>query len=263
MVQKESARIVSSRVGGAVHARLVPDDAPEIPITFFKDGVKLGTHSFLAYNAAPAQQLIQDVMDGYFPFALKDDHPDGVDMKVIDRTCFSFSDWLERHALGDPDLTDGGGRLLPAGGHILGSRQQGGVTSSGHKVFGSYAKNSGNCSSRGASAPAAPRDASEVSLLEASRDPAAPIARLQVKMEDGERVVFQMEAFHSVGDLQDAVDRWRVEHGFQDHGSEIRRFQLRTAFPPKVYADREQTLQEASLAPSATLFLGIGEPCEA
>ena len=33
---------------------------------------------------------------------------------------------------------------------------------------------------------------------------------------------------------------------------------VRTAFPPRTYADREQSMTEAELAPSATLFVAEG-----
>merc|ERR1719414_1303806 len=41
MVEKAGARIVSDRVGGAVHARLVADDQLPLPLTIFRDGLKL------------------------------------------------------------------------------------------------------------------------------------------------------------------------------------------------------------------------------
>ena len=34
--------------------------------------MKLGSHAFMAHELGPAQQLIRDILDGYFPFALKD-----------------------------------------------------------------------------------------------------------------------------------------------------------------------------------------------
>jgi len=119
MVEKESARIVSSSVGGVTRARLVADDTQPLPLTFFRDGVKLGDHAFMAYELAPAQQLIRDILDGYFPFALKDDHPDGVAMKVLDRTSHSFTAWLKSHSQSDPDLIDSGSRLAPVGVHAV------------------------------------------------------------------------------------------------------------------------------------------------
>merc|ERR1711862_560217 len=97
----------------------------------------------------------------------------------------------------------------------------------------------------------------EVFLLHADRDPTSPAARLQVKMESGERIVLHMEATHSIGDLEDALDRWRSDNGLSGLRADGLHFQLRTAFPPKVHSERSQMLQEACLVPSATLFVEL------
>mmetsp|Transcript_127182 Transcript_127182/g.231083 ORF Transcript_127182/g.231083 Transcript_127182/m.231083 type:complete len:662 (-) Transcript_127182:155-2140(-) len=286
MVEKEGARIVSSRVGGAVHARLVADDALPLPLSFFKDGVKLGAHAFRSYESSGAQQLVRDILDGYFPYALKDEHPDGVAMRVLDRTRHAFREWLRDHASSDPDLGDGGDRLLPHGGHVLHharagaaeqffGRQPERVVRDGQiwEVRGPAAKQSGlagSCGSAASTGSASARGASvdplvgDVDLLEANRASAAPFVRLQVKLEGGERIVLHMELSHTVGDLEEALARWHAENGLTaaepiDHKRRL----LRTAFPPRSYADRTQTLEQAGLAPSATLFVVVGEPCEA
>lgn len=267
MVEKESARIVRSSIGGAVRARIVTDDTQPLPLVFFQDGVKLGAHAFLTYELAAAQQLIRDILDGYFPYALKEDHPDGVAMKVVDRTSFVFDAWLKCNARDDPDLTDNGSRLAPAGVRALRRPRE------GEELLGrlpeKVVKDGRICEVRGVQeqqgiamsgggASLGERSAEEVSLLLAGRDPAAQEARLQVKMEDGERVVFHMEPSHSIGDLEDAIAQWRCGRGLADTAdAQQQRLRLRTAFPPKVHTDRSQTLLEAHLAPSAALFVGF------
>lgn len=278
MVEKESAHIVRSRVGGMTHARLVADDAQTLPLSFFGDGVKLGSHAFMAYELAPAQQLIRDILDGYFPFALKDHHPDGVAMKVIDRTSYVFSAWLQSHAQIDPDLTDSGSRLVPAGVHALRrlgsgaeflSRLPEKVVRDGRicEIRGPVAQQlgistPGSSSAQDVLASGGDPSSQEVSMLREDRDDLAPTARLQVKMGGGERVVLHMEASHSIGELEDAVFRWRASCGLPDFvGGQ--RLQLRTAFPRKVHHDRSQTLEEAGLVPSAALFVGVVEASDA
>jgi hypothetical protein len=272
MVEKESARIERSRVGGAVRARLVTDDEKILPLTFFRDGLKLGTHAFMAYELGPAQQLIRDILDGYFPLALKDDHPDGVAMKVLDRTAHAFANWLQTQASCDPHLIDSGSRLAPAGVHPLAAGRRLGTGGDSlarlpEKVVRDgricAVGGRGSASSQGASAPVGDRQASEeVSLLFDDRDLSDPTVRLQVKMEGEERVVLHMEPSQVIGDLEDALVSWRAGRGIaisEEHG---RRWQLRTAFPRKVYSDRAQTLEEAGLTPSASLFVGMVEASE-
>lgn len=281
-VEKAGARVVSDRVGGAVHARLVTDDALPLPLTFFQDGVKLGDCAFHDFRQPQAQQLLRDILDGYFPYILKDRYPDGVLLRVMDRMAHSFEDWLRDHASGDPDLADNGDRLLPALGRAIrapGSsagawmRGQGGELAwrtpekvvRGGKICegpglatgrGSLAGSAGH---RGNSAPVGDRaPQSEVSMLEAGRDPTAPAVHLQVKLESGQRVVLRMEPIHTIGALEDALDQWRTGQGepAADAANTVRpRLTLQSAFPRRSYTDRAQTLADAGLAPSATLFV--------
>lgn len=279
MVEKGAARIVSNCVGGAVHARLLADDTPPLPLTFFRDGVKLGDHAFQPYDTRSAQHLIRDILDGYFPYALKDEHPDGVGMKVVDRTGHAFQTWLHMHADDDMELLDGGDRLALAAGRVLrkpcpakSAGSGGGQCDANAERFlaklpKTVIRNGkitevrapiaqqlgrGSAGARGVSAPApapaADRQQSEVSLLDATRDAAAPCARLQVKLESGQRVVLVMEPAHSVGALEDALDRWREGHGMASVAASGKCCSLRTAFPPKTYTDKAQSLQDAGLS---------------
>lgn len=261
-VERVGARVVHERKGGAVHARLVADDALPVPMSFFKDGVKLGECEFQEYHLPAAQQLIQDVSDTYFPYVLKDAYPDGVVLQVVDRTELDFAEWRAGPAADDPELTAGGDRLAPRGGRVV--RAQGAPSAgSPGKARGPAAKGferpagwSGSAGHRGVSAPVRQRAAlSEISLLEEGRDAEAPIVRLQLKLHGGERVLFLMEPSQTVGRLEDALEAWHEEHGGSLLPEGIRGH-LRSAFPPRAYTDRSQTVADAGLAPSATLFVG-------
>eukprot|EP00913_Durusdinium_trenchii_P033601 g31454.t1 len=50
-------------------------------------------------------------MDGYFPYELKKDYPDGVMLKVIDRTADTYALWKEHASPFDRDLASDGDRL--------------------------------------------------------------------------------------------------------------------------------------------------------
>jgi len=322
VVEKDCARIVSSRVGGAIHAKLVQDDASPVPLTFFSDGVKLGSHAFQAYDHASSQLLLRDIKDGYFPYALKDEYPDGVALKVVDRMSHLFSAWLHCHAQEDPELLEDGDRLVPAGSRIV--RGQGGAKSVGERFLAKLPERvvrngqicdvrsavskrlGGDAAARVASEPAlrASAAASNAAVLEGrdaaglcrtpdvvslldeevheenedklvrAADAAAPatssastghrreklFARLQVKLESGQRVMLHMEARHTIGDLEEALDRWRNDHGVARCLPPAgQRHALRTAFPPQSYTDRSRTLEAAGLLPNANLFMGLVE----
>ncbi|CAJ1352976.1 unnamed protein product [Effrenium voratum] len=93
--------------------------------------------------------------------------------------------------------------------------------------------------------------AAEVSLLKPARALADPSARLQVRLDHGLRVVVCMELTQTLGELEEAVERWCKDQGLAG----LDGCHLRTAFPPRTYPDSEQTIEAAGLAPSATLFV--------
>lgn len=238
-VESEGARVVSECVGGATRARLEQDNAMPLPLALFRDGLKLGRLAFQKHSEPSAQQTIRDILDGYFPYALKDDYPDGTGLKVIDRTSLCFETWLQSHAETDQELADKGDRCLPAVGRLVRPTALG----------------------RNVSAPAQGRSRPDVSTLEEGRDPAAPFARLQVKLETCQRVVLHMEPGQTVGELEDALAIWRAAQGDgRPGGKAAPPRSLRTAFPPQTFAERSQTLRDAGLIPTATLFIGADVP---
>lgn len=238
-----------------------------LPLIFFADGLKLGDRAFQQFNSPTSQHLIRDILEGYFPYVLKDDFPNGVELKVVNRTAHAYHDWLSGYASADKDLVDNGDRLAPVGGHAIGQAKgakeqllaklpekvirQGQVCD----VRDDVAKKLGiGSAARNSSAPAANRCQQIVSLLKEGRQSTSPVARLQVKVEGGERIIFEMEHVQTVGDLEDAVVAWCSEHNVPIAASS--QIVLRTAFPPQAYCDRSKTLADVGLIPTASLFVG-------
>ncbi|CAK8995146.1 unnamed protein product [Durusdinium trenchii] len=240
----EGARVqrTKSHPGAPVHARFVADET--LPLTFFKDGVKLGHCAFQCYNSRGAQQLIQDIMDGYFPYELKKDYPDGVMLKVIDRTADTYALWKEHASPFDRDLASDGDRL--AVGQVLNSGQGSEKVVRAGKIFEVQERRPPGVGRVGSRPPDR-----EVSLLSHTRSEKDPIARLQVRMDQDHRAVFSLELWQTVGHLEDAVEQWCLDEGIPG----LKGSHLRTAFPPRSYSDRAQSMSDADLAPSATLFV--------
>jgi hypothetical protein len=75
------------------------------------------------------------------------------------------------------------------------------------------------------------------------------VVTLKVKFSDGKQVLLlKMLDTDTIDDVHQVIRE-------QQQGGEKQTFQLRTAFPNKAYDDLGQTLQEAGLAPNATLLL--------
>lgn len=283
-LETDGHQVLRKQVGGINQASLATDAALPLPLTFFSDGVKLADRAFMPYESVPAQKVLKDVLDGYFPSALQEQHPGGVALKVIDRTGNGFRDWVRDLARNDPELADGGERLRPAGSVGKAVKAPADERSAGERLLAKLPERvirggkvceirgpiaeqlglgaRGRCASEPAAAGTAeavaaarPQGNGDVSLLEAGRDPEAPVARLQVKLETGHRVTLMMENHATIGALWEALDRWRSQHSLARAGADGRRCSLRTAFPPKAYVDRAQTLEAAGLTPSAAMFV--------
>jgi hypothetical protein len=241
-VEKTGARIVSDRVGGVTRARFVVDEMLPLPLTVFKDGLKLGAEEFLPLNSMGADRLLEDIFDGYFPYALKEKYPEGVALRVVDRVVYTYSEWLRDRAQRDAELADGGDRLVPPGGQIL-QRPSGAANTTGVDPQACAAA-----------------DLLAISLLNEGRDPDASTVRLQIKLLCGHRVVLHAEATTTIGQVEECLQR---RHGdcceASDESTALganNNKVLRTAFPPRSYTERSDTLAVAGLMPSATLFVG-------
>lgn len=291
-VQALNDELEEARSGGVVKhgkganaAQLVAGAAEPVPVTFFGDGVKVGDRAFLAYETRPAQGLIKDILDGSFPHMMREEFPSGTPLCVMDRTRHaSYRIWARDLAVYDPELAEGGERLRPAvgsavrnprdamsnaerlvdklpervlrGGKVcevkgplaerLGVDLQKGVGSAAAAAAGSIAAGGGG------------RRASlidELSLVGPGCDAEAPVVRLQVKLDGGQKLVIRAENHTTVGVVWDAVAKWGKEHGMLLVDGKGMPRALRTAFPPRTYTDKAETLQAAGLVPSATLFV--------
>ncbi|KAJ3005116.1 UBX domain-containing protein 11 [Thoreauomyces humboldtii] len=89
--------------------------APDtLSLAIFRNGFKLGARDFRSYKDRKAHLFVQDLVDGYFPYELKDAYPDGVPFDVHDR----HEEWHEvkeahrafagkgRATAASPDLSD-------------------------------------------------------------------------------------------------------------------------------------------------------------
>ena len=53
----------------------------EVKIYFYSNGLRVGDQLFFLYENQSAQRTLRDILDGYFPYCLKDDYPEGVKLK--------------------------------------------------------------------------------------------------------------------------------------------------------------------------------------
>eukprot|EP00826_Nyctotherus_ovalis_P064386 TRINITY_DN9442_c0_g7_i2.p1 TRINITY_DN9442_c0_g7~~TRINITY_DN9442_c0_g7_i2.p1 ORF type:complete len:390 (-),score=118.76 TRINITY_DN9442_c0_g7_i2:104-1273(-) len=80
-IAEADAKKINSNNG--VHSLGVLDP---LMICFYKNGIVLDGFPFHPYHAREAQGMLSDILDGYFPYDLKAKYPEGVPLKVVDKT---------------------------------------------------------------------------------------------------------------------------------------------------------------------------------
>ena len=69
-----------------------------VQIFFFKNGIIIKGHKFSPYYAKEAQGILSDILDGYFPFDLKKEYPEGVPLEPVDCTDDTYTDeWAKNN----------------------------------------------------------------------------------------------------------------------------------------------------------------------
>jgi len=270
---------VKQSAGGAAQ---IAGGSDTLPLTFFADGVKLADWAFMPYGEKPAQELIKTILDGSVPKPLRETYPNGVPLRVVDRTGNGFVAWFRGFSRNDPDLVDGGERLRLNQNCGRAMRNPSEPKSAGERLVSKLPdrvvlKNGRVCDVRGAIAgqlgvPANPQPSvgaapvialtgkdGEMTLLDAGRDADVPFARLMVKLEGGQRVKLCMEPHATIGELWEALQHWRASNKVARAGADGRPYVLRQAFPPRAFADMSERLDAASLVPSAALFVAAGD----
>ncbi|KAG2379521.1 hypothetical protein C9374_006638 [Naegleria lovaniensis] len=65
-------------------------------VTFWKNGIVVDNGPFKPYKWQITKAFLTDILDGYFPYEFKEKHPDGVKLKIVDKTSEPFSKTVER-----------------------------------------------------------------------------------------------------------------------------------------------------------------------
>ena len=60
--------------------------AEGLPMGFFSNGIAIKGYKFFPYKSKESLQILGDLVDGYFPYVLKAKFPNGVFLKVVDKT---------------------------------------------------------------------------------------------------------------------------------------------------------------------------------
>ncbi|KAJ8603478.1 hypothetical protein CTAYLR_005121 [Chrysophaeum taylorii] len=199
-------------------------------ITVYRDGFMLRAGPFRPFSGDSARAFVRDVLDGYFPAEFKSAYPDGVPFDVVDETGEAYTSGKALGPTPDAFLAKLPKSVVDKRGRILEVRD--GVRKRLEKKENRRPR----------------RDAAT------TQDPAPHnVAAIQVRDDDGKRMLLSMRVDDTVGDLRAEIDKNRlVTPGL------FPSYEIRTAFPSRrVYDDPQVTLKDAGLAPTATVFLRL------
>ncbi|KXZ46755.1 hypothetical protein GPECTOR_41g720 [Gonium pectorale] len=283
---------VGQVVKGGAGAHVLSTKDP-VNLVIFRDGLQIHTLPAKPFADSASSAVLRDIMDGYFPYVLKNDFPDGVPLRVVDRSGES----IDSAAGGRPG---GGGRAAGGGsrgGNIHSwdeidshagaaepmsrekflSRLPQAVIKNGKviEVRGDIARMLGGPGSAsrggdgegGAKAEVAlvstPVDALLSTLQRNHVGPSLPPPSREGQPPATEVTTLQVK---SVDGKQTYIMKMKYDdtvaalracinahHAKSGHSGLT--YEIRSAFPARAYTDEGETLRQAGLVPNATLFL--------
>lgn len=242
-VAEQDAKIV--RQGGV--SKFKQQDP--VPICFWQNGLQVGDCPFWSYSHANAARVLADISEAYFPYCLKEQFPEGVLLRVVDKVKEPYDEQKAKEV------------LFPQGGHILGSQPK--PTALVGRLPDKVIKSGQVVHVAGpVAAMVGPVDGVEtLDLLAQGRLESAPVVTLSVRMERGEKIVLRTEVETTVGAVLAVLNRVRRERKMPSISPGVRA--LCTNMPPRTYESEEETVTQAGLAPNAALFVRVlGTPAE-
>ncbi|VDN11148.1 unnamed protein product [Dibothriocephalus latus] len=106
-IQADEAKVIyaeqtSTASSGSRVARLGRTEP--VPLTLYADGIIMFAGPFRCYTQTSTLQLLQDILDGFFPSELQARYPDGVPLLVSDRRTEWYQDPKADQTGEDPEL---------------------------------------------------------------------------------------------------------------------------------------------------------------
>ncbi|XP_026719331.1 UBX domain-containing protein 11 isoform X2 [Athene cunicularia] len=234
-----------------------------LPLTLYQNGMVMSNGPFWPYQEPPAQQCLQDIVDGYFPSELQLRYPDGVPLQERDL----------------PGSFPGHGQVV---GHSKSTEVQETTEIPGPKLSLEQFLNKlskplthrGEAISVRGSARAAQQGSDgvrsskeilvetpglsalqRVKTAEEAESSAPDVCTLRIKSESGEQTyVIKMLFTETIGDLR--------QHLAHIRGGDSDWYEIISTFPQRVYADNSRSLQECGLIPNASLLLRRRDPSQ-
>ncbi|KAI9143871.1 hypothetical protein BKA69DRAFT_1122906 [Paraphysoderma sedebokerense] len=278
MDQVNGLNSIAGKEGAVIVANTGKDNAHKIvsiepiPITFYNNGFVFNRSAFRFYHEKSAQFFMRDLLDGYFPYELKDRYPDGVPFEIIDRKHITYehpqTDQSGRNQSKIVDmswLNDMKARPQVMTRESIISRIPKQVIKNGKiynmqseikEIFDSLSSSSA-CESPQDDAVATvlsiPPQHSDVN--EESKDE-PPYLQLKIQTSTGRKYLIRVHKNYTIGDVRGLLDKQLSGKGYSIHKSRLNRIaQGSESVTRSRIADETKTLEELGIDCNTKLYL--------
>ena len=217
-------------------------DPDSVEVVIYSDGICVDRGVFRPFGWPLCRAFLDDILDGYYPYEYQEKYPQGMVLKLVDRSA-------EAHP-SDPGLKKVHGIDSCDGYRVLNKEAFLGrvpkqiITSTGKMVNvrdGIRAYIGGDAGQEGDG------NAASVEPIEIG-GPGASVM-LQVRVVGGGTVVARLHPHSTIGEVRAFVESQLP----QNHKGKA--FDLLTAYPRVTFADDSQSLESANLVPNAALLM--------
>eukprot|EP00638_Chattonella_subsalsa_P000050 CAMPEP_0117734296 /NCGR_PEP_ID=MMETSP0947-20121206/580_1 /TAXON_ID=44440 /ORGANISM="Chattonella subsalsa, Strain CCMP2191" /LENGTH=477 /DNA_ID=CAMNT_0005549029 /DNA_START=60 /DNA_END=1493 /DNA_ORIENTATION=+ len=227
-----------------------------IPLTFFLDGLLVKNGPIRTYQDPRTKAFLKDIMEGFFPAEFESQYPKGIVLDAHDRRQEEYQAAVnaEREASKAngrfKGLADIGGADLNMNVDSFLNRLPASVVKDG-KIVSIREDIENRIKGAGAEGEPLVERAVVSAPPEAGQDGSGPArsTRVQVRSPSGKEVLVATLRY------QDTIAV--LKQVIQEKWEDLHNFEVRTAFPPKIFSDTSQTLEDAGLVPNASMLVKL------
>jgi uncharacterized coiled-coil protein SlyX len=238
---------------------------PALSLIFYRDGLFFRNGPLRRYHLAECETFCRDLLEGYFPYELKAEFPDGVVFNVTDKSSelYSKSSEIPSNFKAFGGVGNRLGENHPAVGRekflqslpvsVISNGSVIDIRSDIAKLLNNGNNNVKLSEKQLIETPTLILLREESNRHSAASRPQTPrtIATLQVKLDTANTplLLLKMRFEDSLRELHGIIAVEREKRGVKGE------FELRSAFPAKLYASNDCTLMQVGLTPNANLFV--------
>lgn len=269
--------------GGGGGGMKVLRDRDMVTVCVYADGICVNSGVFRPYGWPLCEAVLQDMLEGFYPYEFRDKYPDGFPITIVDKSTeacpLNSSSQQPSNGGGMRDINQLNAehgcykplskqaflkklpeRYVTPSGHVVDIRKSVGALMGGDEAPHTITPQTeasrelllrGDAVGDGGAGDAAPSVPVDGSAAAIQRS----VAAVQVKLPQGHKVILHMFFHHTIADVRRELDK---AAGSLLSGGKP--YELATVFPRRVYDDHMQTLEACGLIPNCTMMIRYSSP---